>query len=87
MVKEGFQFQVCNIINKSVNHFSQFISVEVKKHLRKSEAQVREKLRKLRLKQNDSLLTKKMRKQHENDFCSTELAFMVQTIEHMMNSK
>ena len=59
MVKDRFQLQVCNIINKSVNHFSQFISVEVKKHLRKSEAQVREKLRKLRLKQNDGLLTKK----------------------------
>ena len=58
-VKDGIQIQVHNINNKSVNHFSQFILVHVKKHLRKSQAQFREKLRKLRLRQNDGFLIKK----------------------------
>ena len=48
--------QICNINNESVNHFSQFISEEVKKNLRKSQAQFREKLRKLRLRQNNGFL-------------------------------
>ena len=39
------QIQVYNINNESVNHFSQFISVKVKKILRKSQAQFWEKLR------------------------------------------
>ena len=46
-------------MNESLNHFSQFISVKVKKNLRKSEAQFREKLRKLRLRQNNGFLIKK----------------------------
>ena len=50
--------RVCNINNESVNHFSQFISVKVKKNLRKSQAQFREKLRKLRLRQNGGFLIK-----------------------------
>ena len=58
-VKDGIQIHVYNIINDSVTHSSQFISVKVRKNLRKSEAQFREKLRKLRLKQNDSFLIKK----------------------------
>ena len=49
-----------NIINESLNHSSQFISVKVKKKLRKSQAQFREKLRKLRLRQNNDFLIKKM---------------------------
>ena len=53
------QIQVCNVDNEGVNHFSQFISVKVKKSLRKSQAQFREKLRELRLRQNDSFLRKK----------------------------
>ena len=53
------QIHVYNIINESVNHSSQFISVKVKKNLRKSEAQFREKLRKLRLRQNNDFLIKK----------------------------
>ena len=59
MFKDGSPIQVYNIINESVNHFSQFISVKVKKNLRKSQAQFREKLRKLRLRQNKGFLIKK----------------------------
>ena len=51
MLKGGVQIQVYNINNEFVAHFSQFISVKVKKHLRKSQAQFREKLRKLRLRE------------------------------------
>ena len=57
-VKVGIQIQVY-YINESVNHSSQFISVEVKKSLRKSQAQFREKLRKLRLRQNNVFFIKK----------------------------
>ena len=42
-----------------VNHFGQFVSVNVKKKLRKSQAQFREKLRKLRLSHNYGFLIKK----------------------------
>ena len=38
-VKDGIQIQVYNIINDSVNHSSQFISVKVRKNLRKSQVQ------------------------------------------------
>ena len=58
-VKDGIQIQVNNIINESVYHSSQFISVKVKKNLRKSQAQFREKLRKLKLRQNNDFLIKK----------------------------
>ena len=58
-VKDGVQIQVFNIINDSVNHCRQFISVKVKKNLRKSQAQFWEKLRKLRLRQNIGFLIKK----------------------------
>jgi len=58
-VKDEIQIQVSNISNKSVNHFSQFISVKVKKNLRKSQAQFWEKLRKLRLRQNNGFLIKR----------------------------
>ena len=47
-------------MNDSVNHCSQLISVKVKKNLRISQAQFREKLRKLRLRQNNDSLIKKM---------------------------
>ena len=47
------------IYNERLSNFSQFISVKVKKNLRKSENQFREKLRKLRLRQNDSFLIEK----------------------------
>ena len=57
--KDGIQTHVYNINNESVNHFSQFISVRVKKNLRKYHAQFREKLRKLRFRQNDGFLRKK----------------------------
>jgi len=58
-VKDGILIQVYNNNKESVNHFSQFISVKVKKNLRKSQAQFREKLRKLRLRQNNDFLIKK----------------------------
>ena len=58
-VKDGIQIQVYNIKNESVNHYSQFISVKVKKNLRKSQAQFQEMLGKLRLKQNNDFLIKK----------------------------
>ena len=57
--KDGIQIQVFNIINESVNHSSQFISVTVKKNLRKYQTQFREKLRKLRLRQNERFSYKK----------------------------
>ena len=60
-VVDGIKIQVYNIINDSVNHSSQFISVKVKKNLRKSEAQFREMLRKLRLRQSNDFLIKKKR--------------------------
>ena len=62
--KDGIQSQVYNINNESVNHLSQFISVKVKKNLRKSQAQFLEKLRKLRLRQNDGFLIKEKRVHH-----------------------
>ena len=58
-VKDGIQIQVYNINNGSVNHCNQFISQKVKKNLRKSQAQFKKKLRKLRLRQNDGFLIKK----------------------------
>ena len=39
--------QVYNVNNESVNHFSQFISVKVKKTLRNFTAQFREKVKKI----------------------------------------
>ena len=56
--KDGIQIQVYNIVHESVYHSSRFISVKVKKNLRKSQAQLREKLRKLRLRQNNDFLIK-----------------------------
>ena len=58
-IEDGIQTQVYNIINESVNLSSQFISVKVKKNLRKSQAQFREKLRKLRRRHNSGFLIKK----------------------------
>ena len=51
--------QVYNINNDIANHSGQYILVTVKKNLRKSRAQFREKLRKLRFRQNDGFLIKK----------------------------
>ena len=45
--------------NECLTHFSQFMSEKAKKNLRKSQAQFREKLRKLRLRQNNNFLIKK----------------------------
>jgi len=60
-VKNGIQIQAYNVNNESVSHFSQSISVKVKKNLRKFQAQFWEMLRKLRLRQNDSFLIKRKR--------------------------
>ena len=57
--EDGIQIQVYNINNKCITHFSQFISEKVKKNLRKSQGQFREKLRKLRLRQNYGFLIKR----------------------------
>ena len=58
--KDGIQIQVNNIINDSLHHSRQFISLKVKKNLRKkSQTQFWEKLRKLRLRQNIEFLIKK----------------------------
>ena len=57
--KDGIQIQVYNINNESVNHFNQFISVKVMKNFRKSKAQFREKLRKLKLREINGFLIKK----------------------------
>ena len=59
-VKDGIQIQIYKINNEGVTHFSQFISVKVKKILGKSQAQFLEKLRLLRLKQNDDFRIKTM---------------------------
>ena len=58
-VKDGLQIQVYNISKDSVHHSCQFISIKFKKNLRRSQAQFREKLRKLRLRQNNNFLIKK----------------------------
>ena len=58
-VRDTFQISVYNINNDGVSHFSEFISVKVKKNLRTSQAQFREKLRTLRLRQNEGFLIKK----------------------------
>ena len=54
--KNWIQLQVYNISNKCVTHFSQFISEKVKKSLRTFQSQFWEKLRKLRLRQNNGFL-------------------------------
>ena len=60
-VKDGIQIQACNVSNECLTHFSQFFSEKVKKNLRRSQAQLREKLRKLRLRQIYGFLIKKER--------------------------
>ena len=57
--KDGIQIQVYSINNECITDLSQFISEKVKKNLRKSQAQFREKLRKLRLRQKYGFLMKK----------------------------
>ena len=53
------EIQIYSINNESLSHSSQFISVKGKKNVRKSQAQFREMLRKLRLRQNNDFLMKK----------------------------
>ena len=52
-VKDGIQIRVYKRNKESATHFSQFVSAKFKTLLRKSQTLFREKLRKLRLKQND----------------------------------
>ena len=47
------------INEESATHFSRFVSAKFKKLLRKSQSLFREKLRKLRLRQNDRFLIEK----------------------------
>ena len=63
MLKDGIQIEVYKIKKERVTHFTNFISVEVKKILRKSQPQFREKLRKSRLRQSDGFLIENV--QHE----------------------
>ena len=58
--KDGIQIQVYNANNEIVNHFSQFISVKGYDKLKKILGSIWEKLRKLRLRQNDGFLIKNM---------------------------
>ena len=70
LIKMEFKFK---IIKDSLHHSRQFISLKVKKNLRKSQAQFREKLRKLRLRQNIKFLIKK-----RVYFCSmNQISFLV----------
>ena len=57
--KDGIQIQVYNINNECVTHSSQFISEKVKRNFKIFQAQFREKIRKLRLRQNYGFLIKK----------------------------
>ena len=75
-VKDGIQIQVHNINNDIANHFSLFILVKVKESLRKSQAQFREQLRKLRLKQNDGFLIKKTCSLLVNDLVIVKFDFI-----------
>ena len=60
-VKDGIQIGVYKINNESVAHFNQFISVKVKKYLRKSQPRFREKTRTSRLRKNGGFpITKTM---------------------------
>ena len=59
-VEDGIQNRVYKIDKESVTHFSQFVSVTVKKILRKSQTQFQEKLRKLRLWKNYGFVIKRM---------------------------
>ena len=58
-VKDGIQIRVYKINKEWVAPLSQFISAKIKEILRKSQAPFRDKLRKLRLKQNNGFLIKK----------------------------
>ena len=57
--KNGIQIQVYKINKERVTRFIQLISEKVKIILIKSHAQFREKLRKLKLRQNNGFLIKK----------------------------
>ena len=59
MLKMEFKFKYTILLTIVINHSSQFLSEKVKKNFRKFEAQFREKLRKLRLRQNNDFLIKK----------------------------
>ena len=59
-MKNRTRVQVYKINKESLTNFSQFISLKVKKILRKGQAQFREKLRKLKLRQNYGFLIKEV---------------------------
>ena len=55
-IKDGIQIRVYTINKESVVHFASLFHLKVKKNLRKSQAQFREKLRKSRPIQKDGFL-------------------------------
>ena len=57
-IKDGIQIQAYKTNKESTTHFRNFTSTKVKKLLRKSKTRFREKLRKLRFRQNDGFLKK-----------------------------
>ena len=59
-VKNRIKIQIDYLNNESVSHSSHFMSVKVRNYLRNSQAQFREMLRKLCLRQNDGFLIKNM---------------------------
>ena len=60
-VKDGIQNRVYKINKESATSFNRFIAAKVKTYVRKSQVQFREKLRKLRIRQNDGYLLKEKR--------------------------
>ena len=61
MVKDGIQIQVYNINNESVDHFSQFISVKVKKKVKKISGAISRKVKKIEAQSTEWLSYKKKR--------------------------
>ena len=59
LLKIASKFECAKYYKENINHISQFISVEVKKNLRKSQAHFRGQSRKLRLWQNYGFLITK----------------------------
>ena len=76
-VKDGIQIRACTISKERVAHFCQFISVKIKKILGKSQAKFRERLRKLKLKQNDGLLIKIV---YYNSFIMIQVLFFYRSL-------
>ena len=79
-VKDGTQIRVYKINKENVADISQFISVKVGQYLRKSQAQLQEKLRKLRLRKNYRFLIK-------NVYLSNVLLMKIKTMKLILPSE